>query len=409
MFKIDLVFISLTSRAIANSLIFILLLPIVHRIVVNIKYLPTFTLRAFLYSSFQVHNHMSASYDAANDIRYKLATKSSLMFFILIVFATIVRPIFADLPIILTVFGAINSFIVGMLLLLFKYSKPREAYLPLLVASGYFCLMPLLLFSGGVNSQFAVLLPIIPIIACLLVGLKALKIAAAFNIAVILTMRIFNAEIQSTDVFEHPIDLINARTFWLCLGSLLSLYFALQFGKLSEVLSKRLSYQANIDGLTGILNRRSLIERTSFALSSLAAEQKYISVLMIDVDHFKNLNDQYGHLFGDECLQRVAQCLQDASREEVDIVGRYGGEEFLVVLHNVNQEQAKIRAQQIRLSIEQSAFTIKNKTVHISVTIGVCSAMASQVNDIKDIIDSADKALYEGKKASRNCVISVAL
>lgn len=344
--------------------------------------------------------------DNTKDIRFTLARKATLLFFILVTFSTIVRPFFADLPLILTIIGIFNSLLTGSLFLLFTFAKPRTVYLYLLTVCVFLAVTPLLVLSGGINSQFAVLIPLFPLLACLVITRNAGIITAIVNIALILLLRYFETNIQQIDEFSHNIEIQNARTFWLCLGTLLSLFFALQFTQLNQQLSSKLEYQANIDVLTGLFNRRYIIDKLMSDLPELAKQERWLSVLMIDVDHFKNLNDQYGHLFGDECLKAVARSLDSSVRNEFDFAGRYGGEEFLIILKGVNQEKAGDIAEKIRQNIENIEFINNNEKISLTVTIGYCSRLAHHVANINHIINLADQALYEGKANSRNCVVS---
>jgi diguanylate cyclase len=130
-----------------------------------------------------------------------------------------------------------------------------------------------------------------------------------------------------------------------------------------------------------------------------------IAVLMVDVDNFKVLNDTYGHQFGDYCLQSVAKCIQDSIRADVGKVGRYGGEEFLVVITDPTKSSVQRTAEEIRKNIAKLTLMHEDKErVKITATIGW--HFSAQAESVSSMINLADKALYLGKNLGRNKVVS---
>ncbi|NIA07932.1 MAG: diguanylate cyclase [Actinobacteria bacterium] len=159
--------------------------------------------------------------------------------------------------------------------------------------------------------------------------------------------------------------------------------------------------QAEIDQLTGLFNRRALL--TSLR-QSWARRQRYsqeFSLIMIDIDQFKLVNDTYGHQAGDEVLQQVAQAILSRCRES-DFAARYGGEEFAVVLANTDAEEAVALAQRCRCRIEDMVFTFQGHTVKLTASFGV--ADAGDLLSTEALIQRADEALYRAKRAGRNRV-----
>jgi diguanylate cyclase len=131
---------------------------------------------------------------------------------------------------------------------------------------------------------------------------------------------------------------------------------------------------------------------------------------MIDIDHFKQFNDNYGHLVGDECLKLVAQTIGTAVKRSPDSVARYGGEEFAVILGNTPLEGATHVGETIRIAIENSRFMVESREVSLTVSIGVATASPSRENSntpeisIKNLIGEADQYLYQAKSEGRNKV-----
>jgi diguanylate cyclase (GGDEF)-like protein len=126
--------------------------------------------------------------------------------------------------------------------------------------------------------------------------------------------------------------------------------------------------------------------------------------LMLDIDHFKKVNDTYGHLAGDECLLQVAQAIDGMLNRPSDVVARYGGEEFIIILPYVTAENARHVADQIRSGLAEHGFTGDGHKLGITVSIGVSSIIPAEDGMPRDLISQADEALYRAKSTGRNKV-----
>lgn len=168
-----------------------------------------------------------------------------------------------------------------------------------------------------------------------------------------------------------------------------------------------LQQMAVTDGLTGLYNKRYILSRLSGEISHAARYKEPISFLMVDVDHFKKINDTYGHVVGDILLKETAQLLRKLVRE-FDIIARYGGEEFLVVLPNGDVMGAGILAERLRDSVEKSVFNINGNKILITISIGIGTANLKLNVDsgaeVTKLINQADIALYNAKANGRNRV-----
>ncbi len=158
------------------------------------------------------------------------------------------------------------------------------------------------------------------------------------------------------------------------------------------------------DGLTGIPNRRTFDNTLADEWGRAQRNRRQISLIMIDVDHFKLFNDTYGHQKGDECLQAVASSIDAAVSRNGDLVARYGGEEFAVILPETDLKGAKTVAEAIRsaiagLNIEHSS---SQTTDHVTVSLGCASITPNHGVDHESLIKHADSALYQAKKKGRN-------
>jgi two-component system, cell cycle response regulator len=174
----------------------------------------------------------------------------------------------------------------------------------------------------------------------------------------------------------------------------------------------RLAEGALVDPLTGLHNRRHFEERLGSELAAARRHRRPMSLLLCDVDHFKNINDEYGHLAGDETLRMVAFVLRGAVRKE-DVLARYGGEEFTVIARETGMVGAQTLGERIRRAVEKSHCAWQGidlgVTVSIGVTVSVGLAEFVPGRSEQELIQSADRALYLAKQAGRNRVVALSL
>lgn len=166
-------------------------------------------------------------------------------------------------------------------------------------------------------------------------------------------------------------------------------------------LSQSLERMRNTDFLTGVCTRRYFFERVSVELLRSKRHRRPIACLLVDMDHLGQINTTYGTTCGDQALAHVARALVETTRT-TDIVGRYGGEEFIVALPETKPDQAQIAAEKIRKTIETRPFTFGGQPVALTVSIGV--AAAEEATSIAELVAQAQQALGEAKRAGRNCV-----
>ena len=169
---------------------------------------------------------------------------------------------------------------------------------------------------------------------------------------------------------------------------------------------RRMETLASTDELTGLLNRRAFTFLIDKFLADYQREPRPMAMLLIDVDHFKDINDQHGHTAGDLMLAHVAALLQRKLRRS-DLAVRWGGEEFLVVLKGCDLVEAGQLAEKLRLSVEKDRYTLRNEAVGVTVSIGVSEFDGKEAPD--QAINRADQALYEAKRSGRNCVRTTGL
>jgi diguanylate cyclase (GGDEF)-like protein len=163
-----------------------------------------------------------------------------------------------------------------------------------------------------------------------------------------------------------------------------------------------LAHQAMHDPLTGVFNRRAILDRLGREISRAKRENGSLSVGMFDIDRFKNINDTHGHLAGDEALVAFTRCIQDGLRE-YDCVGRYGGEEFLVIAPGSMGLNKESLYERLRARIAESVITTNAGTVSLTVSIGVAPGTGRSTVDA--LLAAADAALYQAKAGGRNRVV----
>ncbi len=168
-------------------------------------------------------------------------------------------------------------------------------------------------------------------------------------------------------------------------------------------LVRNLERLANTDSLTGVWNRRYFLNIAEQETQRSRRYNRPLSVLMIDIDHFKKVNDTYGHVVGDEVLIMMTETVIHYLRN-VDVLGRFGGEEFVALLPETDSKAALITGERIRENIEQITIPVEGKLVSITVSIGVSSYQLGDAN-IDVLIQRADEALYQAKNQGRNRVI----
>ncbi len=184
---------------------------------------------------------------------------------------------------------------------------------------------------------------------------------------------------------------------------IIAIYITIQDVTDFVIYEHKLIQMAKIDGLTGIYNRRYLDNRLTEEIERSRRHGNPLSILMLDIDHFKKINDTHGHLCGDYALRKISELLQELVRTS-DILGRYGGEEFCCVLPETPFEQAVVLAERCREQIAASPFSCTDQQTRITVSIGVTGMHRDDTLD--SIIKRADDALYQAKHDGRNRVCS---
>jgi diguanylate cyclase (GGDEF)-like protein len=161
-----------------------------------------------------------------------------------------------------------------------------------------------------------------------------------------------------------------------------------------------------LDGLTGLLNRRAIEEHAITELTLAKRKERPLSLILLDIDHFKDINDQYGHAVGDQILRRLAEILPRNLRQ-YDRIGRWGGEEFIVILPDTEISEAIAIAERMRTAAAETKIALEQGDHYVvQISLGVASACASYP-PLAKLVHAADQAMYQAKQTGRNRVCSV--
>jgi diguanylate cyclase (GGDEF)-like protein len=317
--------------------------------------------------------------------------------------ASIVRPLVAEMPPIFSVIGAANSFFLACAWWAMRSGWVVRWAPGLLLGLVTLSLFPLITISGGPSSQFVTMLPLFPLAGVMLGGSRLGLALLVFWSVAILSMRLGHELVPDLtgEGFDGAKD--NARTLWLILTSIVGFLFGLHFDGSTRRLQAQLVDLVERDPLTGVANRRGLDLGLSRSLSAAARLDQRVTVMIVDVDFFKRFNDHRGHAEGDLALQRIAAALTGHCRHGQDLVARFGGEEFVVVLGDTDADAARIVADKLRHAVRGLDLRFDPALDSpLTVTIGYVCVAARLDASQDELLRAADSALYEGKRRGRD-------
>lgn len=328
----------------------------------------------------------------------KLAAKYN---FILIVVGISIRPFIIPTPLSYLPWALLNIFIYGLVYFLIRSDKLGKYSTFAVFSSTFFALISLLILSGGINGHIAYLIPLVPVFAGLILSERGFWITSTLNIVLIVVMALLSVPVEVTFM---PPDIFR-KMVWLILATIIGAGFARSYAKENELLTHTLKHEANIDYLTKILNRRGIEQNLKQQISLASAYRTPICLMMIDLDHFKRYNDANGHIAGDQCLMEISQVLNDLVRAENGFIGRYGGEEFIVVLSEPDLNSVDDFAWRLNAAIRGlTIFLKKGQPELLTASVGYCYREAVDILDVESMIACADAKLYECKSEGRDLV-----
>ena len=186
----------------------------------------------------------------------------------------------------------------------------------------------------------------------------------------------------------------------ISIGATTILRFTYQ-DQVDEHYQKKLFESALRDGLTSTFNRRYFVDRLQSEIRFAVRHEKTLALLFVDIDYFKKINDEHGHLTGDQVLAGVARVMLSTIRAE-DVLARYGGEEFAVICREIEADGALALGERLRVAVAQQRFEHAGKVIPVTVSVGI--AAERKIEDAQAFIAAADAAMYEAKRAGRNRV-----
>ncbi|MGV6807977.1 MAG: GGDEF domain-containing protein [bacterium] len=260
--------------------------------------------------------------------------------------------------------------------------------------------------TGGITSPTLAFTPLIAALAVVLLSRwESLLMMIAFIGGITGLSLATSLGLQVTDLIsDNYLNIYYATT--LIYAFFVSAMIYDFNSKLNRELSKVVLQLAQRDYLTGVLNRRALSSMLDTELRRALRESSPLSILIIDLDFFKLYNDQHGHVQGDKCLKQVASCIEEMVRNPPDIVGRYGGEEFLVILPGADSERGREVAERIRGGIKSLDIRFGlNDSQIVTATIGVATSSGAESNP-EQLVKLADGFLYRGKAEGKDRVVS---
>ena len=262
------------------------------------------------------------------------------------------------------------------------------------------------LFTGGIESSTVIWIFMYPAIMVFMTDIKNATIwfvMSVFSITSLYFIKDFKMVellIGSSPRLERIMDMIFMTVALFIIIYAVDKSYKKILKKLENTQSK-LRILATTDPLTELYNRRFFQERAVAEIKRSIRHNKSLTLLMLDLDHFKNINDNFGHKTGDHILKEVSSIFQKALRE-IDLTGRYGGEEFIMLFPESDKATSVIAAERIRKQIENTDFKYNRESIKLTISIGITEIVEGKKDSLDTLIYRADKALYLSKENGRN-------
>jgi diguanylate cyclase (GGDEF)-like protein len=258
-----------------------------------------------------------------------------------------------------------------------------------------------LLVSGGIGNSGHLWFFILPSLVYLVLGLKTGTICISILLVVIGYILFFAENLLQTSYDSFFSRRYFAAFVCVSLTALVHEYTREDRRQELLALSKKLSFLSQTDDLTGLANRRSITGMIQREIVRYDRKRRPFCLLIADIDHFKDVNDEYGHECGDQVLIALAEALDNNTKKQ-DIVSRWGGEEFIILLPETTYEEGIISAERLRLAIETLEVAYENEKISVTISIGLTEYNKGQT--FNQIIRTADNLLYQAKGSGRNQV-----
>ncbi|WP_320823340.1 GGDEF domain-containing protein [Reinekea sp.] len=349
----------------------------------------------------------SQPYTTAADLAkaHQIARRVALVVGLCILSVSLIRPLMSSLPIFFVLVGLITSAIFFAIWYQFHCGKWLNHSAVILLGAGNLILLPMVVLSGGVMTQYAPIIMILPFVSMLLGGARLAIISTLFWSLFLIFLYSLGHNDYDLTRDDWELGKFASRTVWMVLGTVVALMLAIQQEIRSRLLLNDLLKLSEIDPLTGVNNRRGLENILEHEITLSSRTRHWLTVMIIDVDFFKRYNDLNGHGQGDLALVQVAQTLFNHARQEQDSVARFGGEEFVVVLRNTDPVAARRVGEKFREQIRALNLIYQaGEREVLTITCGFYS-VNSGAETQEELIGQADKALYFGKANGRDQVV----
>lgn len=266
---------------------------------------------------------------------------------------------------------------------------------------GLFCIF---YFVGGLNSSLAIVIPQASVLAFFIIKGKStwgISIITMLGALFFLYLHQIDYPFPQNQLTESGKQMMTV--VWLIITVLIMSMVMQNIRQQNIMLENRFYENSMTDHLTGLHNRRYFDQFIEQEIARAKREQSSLSMILIDIDYFKLFNDTYGHQAGDNCIKKISESLQQYFRRSIDIIIRYGGEEFLVMLPNTERQKAYDLAEGFRLEIE--LLNIQHELSEhkiVTVSLGVNTADGDDQVELEQLIGGADRAMYVSKNKGRN-------
>lgn len=338
--------------------------------------------------------------------RYRIARVASSVLAVCLFVGMVVRQVVGHVPLGLAVMGWAMVAVYAVAWVLLNRRWRWRLVTGVLVWTTLAVTVASISLTGGLTGSGAVLVPMLPAVVSALLTRRGAWIATG---ALVLSLGVF-AGLQWAGVTFATSGVPAALSapiqgMWIAVGAVVTFAVFQHYARLNDDLATRLRAEARTDPLTGLLNRRALDERLDDAARRARRDGSWLTLLVIDIDHFKGFNDRNGHGEGDLCLKQVAACLGKHLRRGGELVARVGGEEFVGVIPVEDPATVAIHADRIRRAVQALALPRwPGSEEFVTVTVGVASARGASACPVSALFSLADEALYEGKAAGRDTV-----
>ncbi len=275
--------------------------------------------------------------------------------------------------------------------------------------SVYFAMFPMVLVTGGISSSSILWMVFIPIAATVMSGAGggllwgAVCVLSVIGVYLLNEVFAVNYTLVSSTSTDRLIDLLAISLSALVASQYSEIKKFRVIQELEEIQNK-LQHLAIVDPLTNAYNRRYFFNRAQDELARAAITGKSNAIVLADVDHFKRINDEHGHIIGDQVLMGLAALCQENLRGN-DLLARFGGEEFIILLPQTGLEEAQQIANRLRDVIDRKKIKTDAGCLPVTVSVGVAVSRPGEVMDLYELVIRADQAMYRAKSAGRNRVV----